>query len=110
MTSTTAVTLPSEAEYEAARRKFTEGYDFVESIEVEVRAVSKHWQEGDDLPAEIEVPTLEEIGRLYSFVSSVRSLYECMERELIELDVALTDLDCLRLDAESRAEKAAQDA
>jgi hypothetical protein len=99
MPSTIPTTLPTPEELDAAARDLTAGFNSIERTVYRISKVGNEWEETSG-EARGEAPTLEQIGRLFSFGTLLKNYADLIRREIDDLDVALENLDCLRLDAE----------
>jgi hypothetical protein len=102
MTSTTLKTLPPRVELDSAAKALMQGFDAVEASVIQIKNVGGEWVTGED-DHDAEIPTLEQVGLVFSFKSEVESYISLLQREAAILDVALEGLNSLRLDADARA-------
>jgi hypothetical protein len=101
--------LPTEAEYDAAEKALQTAFDEVERVVWMIRDSLRH-KDGesplDDEPAAIGtvvVPTLNDIGRAYSFVTDLDSQVEQLAQKRKRAQYLLRILDEARLNAAVRA-------
>jgi hypothetical protein len=94
------LTLPAREELDAALRACTNGFNEVEMAETAICAIADFWESDPAERRHVDVPTLEQIGSVFSFLTSLKSHHDEMERLIDQLEVAIRDLDTLRLNAE----------
>jgi hypothetical protein len=83
-------TLPPESDYTNALDALSAAFDAVEGLVWRVKAT---------VDANDVIPTLSDLGRLWSFADSVRLKAHGLTDEGNQVAELLIDLDCMRLDA-----------
>lgn len=105
-TTTKTLTWPTEAECEDIEEKLRPVYEEVEQLVNRVKTLLHDWHEAIETTPE-HVPTLEDIGALWSFAKGLELEGDQLTTAAGALTKLLSDVDDMRLTVRARAARTA---